>query len=91
MATTSADVATLQARLDQLQAARDSGVLLIVHGETRTEFRSLDQMNLIIADLKRQIDKLNGVKRSRVNYIEQRNKGFGHSPLSASRLRNEFK
>lgn len=73
-----ADLATLQARLDQIEAARDSGVLMVRHGDTSTQFRSLGEMNQTIMNLKRQIAKLDGsAKKSRVNYIEQKHKGYG--------------
>lgn len=72
-----ADLATLQARLEAIQASRDAGVLMVRHGDTSTQFRSLAEMNQIISDLKRQIDKLSGTSRSKVNYIEQHEKGYG--------------
>jgi hypothetical protein len=76
MALTAAQV---QARLDAIRKARDSGVLLVRHGDTSTQFRSLAEMDQIIASLQRELDGLNGVTRSRVNYIEQKTKGYGHS------------
>lgn len=85
-----ATVEELQARLDALEKARDAGVLMVRHGDTSTQFRTLDEMNRIIADLKRQINKLNGVIRSRVNYVRQGTKGYGHHALSSERLKREF-
>lgn len=79
MAATSATVAQLQARLDAIQAARDTGALRVRHGDEDTIFRDLDQMNRIIASLKAQIDALNGVvPRSKVNYVEQKARGYDY-------------
>jgi len=47
------DVAT---RLAALKAARDSGVLTVRHGDTSTTFRSLDEIERIIAVLETQVN-----------------------------------
>lgn len=78
MALTAADI---QARIDQLQKVRDSGVLTMKHGDTLTTFRNLDELNRALQDLYRQLNAVNGTKRSKVNYIKQRTRGFGHDPL----------
>lgn len=68
----------IQARIDALQTARDAGVLRVRHGDTQTEFRSLDEMDRILASLKRDLAAANGTSpKSRVNYIEQTSKGYG--------------
>jgi hypothetical protein len=72
-----ADLVTLQARLEAIQASRDAGVLMVRHGDTSTQFRSLAEMNQIISDLKREIAKLTGTSRSKVNYIEESHRGYG--------------
>lgn len=69
--------AQIQARIDAIRSARDSGVLIVKHGDTSTTFRSLADMNLIIADLEKDLAKANGVKKSRVGYITQTSKGLG--------------
>lgn len=45
----------LQAQLDDLRTARNSGVLRIRHGEVWTEYRSLDEVNRAIAALEAQL------------------------------------
>lgn len=72
-----ASVQELQARLEAIRKARDSGVLIVRHGDESTEFRSLADMNVIINDLQKQIDSGSGTTpRSRVNYITQNDKGY---------------
>jgi hypothetical protein len=66
----------IQARIEAIRAARDSGVLLVRHGDTSTQFRTLDEMNAIIASLQTQLDALNGQKRRRVHYVIQCGKGL---------------
>lgn len=66
----------IQARLDAIRKARDTGALIVRHGDTSTQFRSLAEMDQIIASLQRELDNANGVKRSRINYIEQQSKGY---------------
>jgi hypothetical protein len=67
----------IQTRIDAIRKARDSGVLLVRHGDTSTQFRSLLEMDQIITSLQRELNSVNGVKRSRVNYIRQDTKGYG--------------
>lgn len=55
-----ATLAQLQARLESLRKARDTGALSVHHGETSTTFRSLAEMNSIIADLEAQITVASG-------------------------------
>jgi hypothetical protein len=45
----------LQARLEALKKARDSGALMVRHGDTSTQFRTLAEMNQIIANLEGEI------------------------------------
>lgn len=66
----------IEARITAIQAARDSGALLVRHGDTSTQFRSLAEMDSIIADLEAQLDRANGVTRKRVRYIRQCSKGL---------------
>lgn len=67
----------LQAQLDSLKTARNSGVLRVGHGDNLVYFRTLDEMSRTIALLEKDIAALAGtLKRSRVNYIEQRHRGY---------------
>lgn len=68
--------AEIEARIASIRAARDSGVLLVRHGEVSTQFRSLAEMNSIIADLQSQLAAALGTKRTRVNYIRQTSRGL---------------
>ena len=69
----------LQGRINALQQARDAGVLQVRHGNDQTIFRSLAEMDATLARLKAQLDSVNGTTpRSRVNYLRQDSKGFGH-------------
>jgi hypothetical protein len=61
-------------RLADLRAARDAGVLMVRHGDTSTTFRSLAEMEQIIADLERRTGVTTGHKRLR--YIMQPRKGL---------------
>jgi len=69
-------VETLTARRTTIIKARDSGVLTVEHGETRTTFRTLAEMNRIIHDLDAQIDALNGTRKKRIRYAYQSGKGL---------------
>jgi len=66
----------VQAKITAIRNARDSGVLLVRHGDTQTQFRSLAEMNSIIADLEGQLSTLQGKARRRVSYIRQNCKGL---------------
>ena len=71
-----ASLATLQARLEALDAAIASGVLTVKHGETLTTFRSMSEMlqarNLLLA----QIAAAGGTTKTRVRYLYQSDKGL---------------
>lgn len=47
-----------QAELASIQKARNSGVLMVRHGDVMTTFRSLAEMDKIIASLTAEIAKL---------------------------------
>lgn len=70
------DPVAAQIRLDAIIEARDSGALSVRHGETSTQFRSLDEMNRIIADLTRKIAAANGAEHQRLWYPWQSSKGL---------------
>lgn len=65
-----------QIRLTAIIEARDSGALSVRHGETSTQFRSLDEMNRIIASLERKIAAAGGAERQRLYYPYQSSKGL---------------
>ena len=57
--------ADLQARLEALKAARDSGVLRVRYGETDTTYRSLDEIDRIIAAIETDLARASGAQRVR--------------------------
>lgn len=67
-----------QARLVRLKKARDSGALSTRHGEEAITFRSLAELNDIIAALEGEIAALDGTATTsrRVRYIMQSGKGL---------------
>lgn len=69
-------VETLTARRTAIVKARDSGVLRVKHGDEETTFRSLSEMNRIVANLDQQIAALNGTQKTRVRYAYQSGKGL---------------
>lgn len=66
----------LNTRIAALRNARDAGVLIVRHGDTSTQFRTLAEMNAILSDLEGELAKVQGVVRSRVNYVKQCTKGL---------------
>jgi hypothetical protein len=68
--------AEINARLTAIRKARDSGVLRVKHGEEETLFRSLAEMNQIIADLEAQLAGATNVRRKRIFYPVQSGKGY---------------
>lgn len=60
-------------RLAALKRARDSGVLRVRHGDTETLFRSLAEIERIIAELE---GELGGRPRIRIRYPIQLTKGL---------------
>jgi hypothetical protein len=73
----SADAETLQLRIDQLDKDIASGTLIVRHGETMRQARSLSEMRQIRADLQEQLDGLTSpTRRRRVRYLYQSGKGL---------------
>lgn len=70
------DSATIETRLEALKKARDTGVLTVKHGETLTTFRSLSEIEKIIAKLEGDLAEANGTTRKRVRYMYQSGKGL---------------
>jgi hypothetical protein len=67
----------IQAKLTALRGARDTGALIVRHGDTQTTFRTLAEMNAIIADLESQLATVQGTTtKKRVGYIVQKCKGL---------------
>lgn len=66
----------IEARLFAIRQARDSGALMVRHGDTTTQFRSLAEMDSIIADLEAQLAKARGRPRKRIGHIVQTSKGY---------------
>lgn len=76
--------ATIQARIDALQAARDSGIQSVGHGVDKITYQSPADMDRVLARLKSDLAvALGETPRPRVNYIEQTSKGFGGAPTNA--------
>lgn len=67
----------INTRLAALYSMRDSGVLIVRHGDTSTQFRSMKELLQAIAILEGQKNTSLGLKRSRVSYIRQSRKGYG--------------
>lgn len=70
------DSATITTRLEALKKARDTGVLTVKHGETQTTFRSLAEIERIIAQLEGDLATVNGTARRRIRYMYQSGKGL---------------
>jgi hypothetical protein len=71
-----ATLVQLQARLDALDVAIDSGVLTVRHGETSTTFRAMSEMLTARNKLLKQIAAAGGSKASGPKYIYQSGKGL---------------
>ncbi len=67
----------INARLSTLYTMRDSGVLIVRHGDTSTQFRSMNELLRAISILEGQLNTAQGRVRSRVSYIRQNSKGYG--------------
>jgi hypothetical protein len=66
----------LTARLIALRRARDSGALMVRHGDQQTQFRSLTEITQIIAQLEGELAELEGTKRRGPHYVIQKTKGY---------------
>jgi hypothetical protein len=58
-----ADATTLQARIDALKAARDSGVLTVRHGESTVTYRSMDEIMRAITAAQADLNEIQGTPR----------------------------
>lgn len=70
------DVSDMTARLEKLKKARDTGVLTVKHGETLTTFRTLAELERIIATLEGDIAAAGGTAKRRLRYMFQSGKGL---------------
>jgi hypothetical protein len=68
--------AEIERRIAAIRKARDSGVLIVRHGDESTQFRSLDEMDRILAGLEGQLGTVTGTKKKRISYIRQDSKGL---------------
>lgn len=66
----------IAAYLANLKKARNTGVLTVKHGETLTTFRSLAEIEKIIASLEGDLATANGTAKKRVRYAYQSSKGL---------------
>jgi hypothetical protein len=66
----------IQTRIDALRKARDTGALIARHRDPSTQFRSLKEIESILADLEQQLATLQDTTRPRVRYFRQDSKGF---------------
>ena len=71
-----ATLSELNAQLSALKAARNSGALIVKHGNTSTTFRSLAEIDSIIASLQAEIDAQGTGRYSRIRYSQQTTKGL---------------
>lgn len=62
--------------LAALKAARNSGVLTVKHGDTLTTYRSLSEIERIIAAIEASIGTTAGTRVSRVRPLYQSGKGL---------------
>lgn len=69
-------VSDLQARLTKLRKARDSGVLSVTHQGVSTTFRTLSEMERIIAAIEREIGAASGAVTRRTYLGYARGKGL---------------
>lgn len=65
----------LKATLVRIETAYNSGVLSVQHGETRTQYRSLEEMERIIAKLKAEIGGLENKPGRSPGYVRQGGRG----------------
>lgn len=67
----------LERRIAALRAARDSGVLMVRHGDTSTQFRSMREIDTLLSSMVRELDSVAGGRpRPRLRYIRQNSKGY---------------
>jgi hypothetical protein len=70
------DLTDKQSRLAAVKKSRDTGVLTVRHGDQQTTFRSMAEIESIIAALEREIAGLQGTAVRGPRYIYQSGKGL---------------
>lgn len=70
-------MATTQAEYDATLQARNTGSLIVRHGETSVTYRSLDEMERILAAMRQELG-IEAPERTtpRVRYIWQKSRGY---------------
>lgn len=80
----------VQAQIDSLRKAIGAGVLIVQHGTDRVQYQTIGDMRKALQLLLAELDSINGTSRSRVNYIKQKSKGYGHGPGFGSFIGKDF-
>ncbi|MBR0687334.1 hypothetical protein JQ594_15490 [Bradyrhizobium manausense] len=70
------DAVTLQAQIDALTTARNTGVLTVRHGEQQVTYRSIDELNKAITSAKADLEALQGTPRRVTQYRFSTRKGL---------------
>ena len=73
MALSDAQIAAINAQIATLKKARASGALIVRHGETSVQYRSLKEIDVIIGELE---DSLDETPKTRLKYLFQSGKGL---------------
>ena len=71
-----ATLTELQTQLDDLKAARNTGVLIARHGDVSITYKTDKEMLAAIQSLENDIAAMQGATRRRVRYIYQPSKGY---------------
>lgn len=66
----------IDARITALRKSMDAGVFSVRSGDEFTQFRTLAEMESLLARLQGELDALTGTTRRPVRYIRQRGQGF---------------
>lgn len=74
MALSPAQIAAIEAQIANLRKARASGALIVRHGETTVQYRSLKEIDQIIGELEDSL--VTDTSRTRLKYPFQSGKGL---------------
>lgn len=69
------DIAALEAQRVALKAAMRTGALSVRHGDKAVQYRTVEEMKVVLAGLDSEIEAASGTRRKRVFYI---NSGRGY-------------
>jgi hypothetical protein len=75
MALTNAEIAATTRRIAELKAARASGALIVRHGDTTVQYRSLSEIDKILGSLEDSLVPVT-TARTRLKYLFQSGKGL---------------